>query len=210
VSYYSSSKCTRGSPGSACQCFNCTRNGNASTDCDAKVDSSVTARTITRYNCVSWVDNKFPFGSEFSWDSTGQEEEFVFGRFFDTPKSNALANLTLAAILAYCPSAATWAHNGGCWSWGDTGNNAKWVQSKERVTGHYRTTLNAIPIQRQWLLDPDDIYLLPIFIGSASLHMAMIDSDGAAAMGHHLDPTIQVRCFVLCVLSGCLCLLNGC
>ena len=31
---------------------------------------------------VCKVDNPFPFGSEFAWDSTGQEEEYVWGRFF--------------------------------------------------------------------------------------------------------------------------------
>ena len=42
----------------------------------------------------------------------------------------------------------------------------------------------------EWLINPDDWYLLPPFIGSASLHMATIDEDGAAAMGFHLNPKI--------------------
>lgn len=40
--------------------------------------------------------------------------------------ADALANLTLAAILAYLPSVPHWAYNGGCPSWGDLSNNAKW------------------------------------------------------------------------------------
>jgi hypothetical protein len=43
-----------------------------------------------------------------------------------TLKGDALANLTLAAILAYVPSTPHWAYNGAAWSWDDTGNNAKW------------------------------------------------------------------------------------
>lgn len=105
-------------------------------------------------------------------------------------KADALADLVLQAILAYMPSVPHWAYNGGCWSWGDTGNNAKWTLGPERITGHYRTTLNAIPALRQFMQDPDDFYLLPPSIGSATLHIAMIDSDGAAAMGLHLDPAI--------------------
>ena len=73
-----------------------------------------------RYNCISWTDNPFPFGSEFSWDSTGQEEDYVWGRYFGATaedrdrKTNgvaaadALANLTLAAVLAYVPSTPHW------------------------------------------------------------------------------------------------------
>ena len=73
---------------------------------------------------MSWVANPFPFGSEFSWDSTGQEETYIWGRYFGQidplresggaktaavrglAAADALANLTLAAVLAYMPSGA--------------------------------------------------------------------------------------------------------
>lgn len=32
------------------------------------------------YRCRPWTDNEFPFGSEFAWDSTGQEEIYVWGK----------------------------------------------------------------------------------------------------------------------------------
>ena len=32
------------------------------------------------YSCRPWAANRFPFGSEFAWDSTGQEEIYVWGR----------------------------------------------------------------------------------------------------------------------------------
>ena len=97
--------------------------------------------------------------------------------------ADALAGLTLSAILAYVPSTPHWAYNGAAWSWGDTGNNAKW---SERVAGHY-TTLNAIPmmqsttcIRRSISPRPDD--------RRSILHMATIDARGAASMGFHLAP----------------------
>ena len=100
---------------------------------------------------------------------------------------DVLANLTLAAILAYLPQAPHWAYNGAAWSWGDTGNNAKWTAA-ERVAGHYRVTLNAIPMRMEWMMNPDDFYLLEPTIGAATMHMTTIDSDGAASMGLHLNP----------------------
>jgi hypothetical protein len=33
------------------------------------------------YTCAPWAANEFPFGSEFAWDSTGQEEIYVWGRW---------------------------------------------------------------------------------------------------------------------------------
>jgi len=62
--------------------------------------------------------------SEFAWDSTGQEEDYVWGRYFGAiaedrdsksggdASADALANLTLSAVLAYVPSTPHWAYNG--------------------------------------------------------------------------------------------------
>ena len=61
------------------------------------------------------------YGSEFSWDSTGQEEAYVWGRYFNQSK---LADTVLDAILAYDPSVPSWAYNGAALSYGDVGNNA--------------------------------------------------------------------------------------
>ncbi len=196
VTYYSSAACKPG----PCTCYNCTHgSGNTTTDCPT---DPAHARTVTVYQCVAWVNNPFPFGSEFAWDSTGQEEEYVWGRYFGgisptredpssagLPSADALANLTLTAILAYLPSVANWGYNGAAWSWGDTSNNAKWSDNR-RVSGHYRVTLNALPVLQQYYMTPDDFELLPVAIGAASLHLATIDADGASSMGFHLDPAI--------------------
>lgn len=32
------------------------------------------------YSCRPWTANRFPFGSEFAWDSTGQEEIYIWGK----------------------------------------------------------------------------------------------------------------------------------
>ena len=58
------------------------------------------------------------------------------------------------------------------------------------MSGHYRVTLNALPVLREYYLKPDDWYLLPVAIGAASQHVTTIDGHGAPAMGFHLDPAI--------------------
>ena len=57
------------SPVTAClwwlQCHNCTYNtGNSTTDCPNDPHS----RKIAVFNCISWSENPFPFGSEFAWE----------------------------------------------------------------------------------------------------------------------------------------------
>jgi hypothetical protein len=195
VTYYSAGSCNMHG-NTNCPCHNCTHGtGNTTTDCP---DDPSHARKITKYHCISWAENPFPFGSEFSWDSTGQEEDYILGRYFGetaqdrdgkakAASADALANLTLSAVLAYVPSTPHWAYNGAALSWGDTGNNAKWPAAG-RIAGHYRTTLNALPMMHEYMTYPDDLYLLGPTVGAASLHMATIDSRGAASMGFHLAP----------------------
>eukprot|EP00729_Bicosta_minor_P005253 gene5253-10386_t len=184
VTFYGSAP---GRASGACSYDACTYNtGNATTDCP----DPTTSRAVAVYHCVSWANNpavvKQQQHPEDDKATSGTQAVVTKG----AAAADALANLTLAAILAYLPSVPHWAYNGGCPSWGDLSNNAKWTIGVERVTGHYRTTLNAIPAMNEWLINPDDWYLLPPFIGSASLHMATIDEDGAAAMGFHLNPKI--------------------
>ena len=195
VTYYSPGSCSQHG-NTQCPCMNCTYGtGNTTTDCPAEPHS----RKITKYTCISWAANPFPFGSEFAFDTTGQEEDYVWGRYFGTTsadrdgadsadgggggatRADALANLTLAAVLAYVPSTPHWAYNGAAWSVCD-------VNPCERLAGHYRTTLNAIPLLEEYYRNPDDLYLLAPAIGAASLHMATIDANGAASMGFHLSP----------------------
>lgn len=45
-----------------------------------------------------------------------------------------------------------------------------------------------MPMMEEYLLNPDDHYLLAPTVGAASLHMATIDARGAASMGFHLSP----------------------
>ena len=75
----SGAACPHGT-GGACNCTNCTAGGTGPLACPSnEAKTAGVDRTIVFYECDAWVDNPFPFGSEFAWDSTGQEEEYVWG-----------------------------------------------------------------------------------------------------------------------------------
>lgn len=68
--YFSSEVCPKSdnSPFQTCNCTNCTSDPTTNPCRDVK-----NLTTGVRLQCKSWADNPFPYGSEFSWDSTGQE-----------------------------------------------------------------------------------------------------------------------------------------
>jgi len=127
-------------------------------------------------------------GSEFAWDTTGQEEAYVWGRYFD---AKVLADSALNQILAYTPLVPNFAWHGSAYGMGDFGNNGyvRFNGGTERVLQHYRSGLNSIPSLEAFLHDPSDLYLLRLAAGSISGVLANIDEDGAASMGFHADPS---------------------
>lgn len=65
--------------------------------------------------------------------------------------NETVARKTVDHILSYMRSSATWAYNGGSRSWGDVGNNGKYLAtfgtgSQDRGQMHYRSGLNMIPL----------------------------------------------------------------
>ena len=118
ITYYSKAACPHSdnSPFQACRCTNCTTARDGTNPCSGRPNTT----TGVVYHCKSFGDNPLPYGSEFSWDSTGQEEAYVWGRYFNQTK---LADRVLNAVLAYDPSTPSWAFNGGSLSYGDVGNN---------------------------------------------------------------------------------------
>lgn len=153
-----------------------------------------------------------------------QEEAYIWGRYFN---QSSLADTVLNAILAYDPAVPSWAYNGASLSYGDVGNNAydPWNATThsvsyplgsgtERVSGHYRAGLNAVPLLAEYKRNPDGMYLLRLAVGGITNCLPNIgarlrnppllssrdlqtnlnrtavsaDADGAASMGFHLSP----------------------
>ena len=55
-------------------------------------------------------------GSEFAWDTTGQEEAYIWGVYFNITE---LAQSALNQILAYTPLVPNWAWHGSAYGDGD-------------------------------------------------------------------------------------------
>ena len=128
-------------------------------------------------------------GSEFAWDTTGQEEAYVWGAWFggESRPAAALAASALDQILAYTPLVPNWAWHGSAFGMGDFGNNG-FYRGSGRVLQHYRSGLNSIPSTEAFLSDPSDLYLLRLAAGSIGGVLTNIDEDGANGMAFHGAP----------------------
>eukprot|EP00873_Tetraselmis_striata_P027364 jgi/Tetstr1/447628/TSEL_034988.t1 len=143
-----------------------------------------------RLRADAWAEEQFPYGSEFNFDTTGQEEVYVWLSYFGHTRPAAR---TLEAILGYMRSLPNWAWNGGARSMGDLGNNGKWFVNRgvERGLMHYRAGLNMIPLIEAYRADPDDTLLLEIAMGAMSGQLANIDESGAPSMMFHSFPFVN-------------------
>jgi len=141
-----------------------------------------------------WNQQEFPYGSEFNWDTTGQEECAIWGAFFNSTNEmyGGLDDRVVDAILAFQPSTWNWAWHGSAEGWGDFGNNAKWMITGgwEREGQHYRAGLNSIPLGERFRRNPDELYLLEVTMGAITGTLTNIDEDGAPSMGFHLHPFV--------------------
>ncbi|BCM93348.1 hypothetical protein IAD21_05239 [Abditibacteriota bacterium] len=134
-----------------------------------------------------WARLRFPFGSEMPWDSTGQEEVYSWSKYFDNDDK---AQVTLDAITAYLPTVPNWAYNGAGRRYFDEAvNNTRWPDVV-RITNHYGSPLNAIPVLDAFRRNPSDIYLLRTGYAGAQQPLANIDNEGFASGNFDADPAI--------------------
>ena len=63
-----------------------------------------------RSRAEKWANETFPYGSEFNFDTTGQEEVYIWLTYFNY---TAEAQRTLDAVLSYMRTFPNWAYNGG-------------------------------------------------------------------------------------------------
>merc|ERR1712070_987628 len=63
-----------------------------------------------RKRAEGWAAQEYPYGSEFSFDTTGQEEVVVWLKYFADTANNwtAAAKRTVDHILSYMRSSPTW------------------------------------------------------------------------------------------------------
>lgn len=149
------------------------------TDMADKLESLMKKRTI------HWSTLKYPFGSEMPWDSTGQEEVYIWSLFFGFEEK---AEVTLNAILAYMPAIPGWAYNGNARRYWDFLYAGK-TQRVERMIHHYGSALNAIPVLTEFRRIPDDLYLLRVGYGGLMGSISNITEEGFAPSAFHAFPS---------------------
>lgn len=132
-----------------------------------------------------WASLSYPFGSEMSWDSTGQEEVYMWSKYFGFDEKAAV---TLKAILAYMPTIPHWAYNGNARRYWDFLYGGK-LSRYERMIHHYGSGLNAIPVLSQFRQTPDDLYLLRVGYGGVLGTLSNITEEGFAPCAFHSFPT---------------------
>jgi hypothetical protein len=144
-----------------------------------------------------WNGADNPAGSEFAWDTTGQEEVAVWGAWFDASDDGwmhgELNDRTVDSILAYMAPVPTWAHSGAAYGMGDFSNNGLWMVTNgwEREGGHYRAGLNSIPVIERYRAHPDDFHLLLTGVAGITAVTPNLGPDGAPSMAFHTHPFIM-------------------
>lgn len=145
--------------------------------------SNLEAKMKERTN--HWKALDYPFGSEMPWDSTGQEEVYMWSDYFGYDEK---ADVTLNAILAYMPTMPHWAYNGNARRYWDFLYGGK-LSRVERQIHHYGSSLNAIPVLKQYRKKPEDLYLLKVGYGGLLGGISNITEDGFGSAAFHSYPT---------------------
>ncbi|RZL15000.1 MAG: hypothetical protein EOO89_15205, partial [Pedobacter sp.] len=132
-----------------------------------------------------WRTLNYPFGSEMPWDSTGQEEVYMWSDYF---KYRDKAEVTLNAILGYMPTVPHWGYNGSARRYWDFLYGGK-LSRVERQLHHYGSGLNAIPVLNEFRSKPDDLYILRVGYGGLLGSVANITEDGFGPAAFHAWPS---------------------
>jgi hypothetical protein len=132
-----------------------------------------------------WRTLQYPFGSEMPWDSTGQEEVYMWTNYFGY---NDKADVTLNAILAYVPAVPHWGYNGSARRYWDFLYGGK-LPRVERQLHHYGSALNAIPLLTAYRKNPADFYLLRTGYAGAMGALANVTQDGFGPAAFHSYPS---------------------
>ena len=148
-------------------------------------DLAANLEKIMKGRADHWATLSYPFGSEMSWDSTGQEEVYMWSKYFGFDEK---AMVTLKAILAYMPTVPHWAYNGNARRYWDFLYGGK-LSRYERMIHHYGSGLNAIPVLSQFRQTPADLYLLRVGYGGVMGTLSNITEEGFAPCASHSFPT---------------------
>lgn len=148
------------------------------------------ADELEKYNktrMAIWKSLKYPYGSEMPWDTTGQEEVYLWARHFG---ETASADTTLKAVRAYTPIVPNWGYNGSSRRYFDSacyGHRALLARELQ----HYGASLNAIPLLDAFRRDGHNLDLLRAGYAGANGVLCNIDSRGRSSMCFLADPAVM-------------------
>ncbi|MFT8308466.1 DUF5695 domain-containing protein [Acetobacter malorum] len=134
-----------------------------------------------------WKGQRYPYGSEMAWDSTGQPEVYAWLRYFG---DTAQAEETRDAILAYDPALPSWGYNGNARRYWDFLYAGK-IARIERQIHHYGSALNAVPLFSAFQAQPTDFYMLRVAYGGLMGALTNIDQQGFGAAAFHSAPDVM-------------------
>jgi len=140
--------------------------------------------TVMHQRAEHWKSLDYPFGSEMPWDSTGQEEVYLWSRYFGFDDKT---RVTLNAILAYMPTLPHWGYNGSARRYWDFVYGGK-LSRIERQLHHYGSALNAIPVLTAYRDHPQDFYLLRVGHAGMMGALANVTADGFGPAAFHSYP----------------------
>ena len=132
-----------------------------------------------------WRSQKYPFGSEMAWDSTGQEEVYAWTRYFGDEEK---AKVCVDAILGYMPTLPSWGYNGCARRFWDFVYGGAKIDRVERMIHHYGSSLNSIPVLAEYRRHPEDFHLLRIGHAGSLGPLGNIDQEGFPSMAFHSFP----------------------
>jgi len=132
-----------------------------------------------------WSGQRYPYGSEMAWDSTGQEEVFAWMRYFGYDQQ---ATTALDSVVGYMPTVPHWGYNGAARRYWDFIYAGAPGASYERQLHHYGSGLNAIPALTRYRDDPSDFHLLRIGYAGTMGALTNIDRDGFGSVAFHSFP----------------------
>ncbi|TWR26267.1 hypothetical protein FPZ42_11640 [Mucilaginibacter achroorhodeus] len=152
---------------------------------EGKKEMAATLEAEMNKRALHWKTLKYPFGSEMPWDSTGQEEVYMWSSYFGMADK---ADVTLNAILAYAPAVPHWGYNGSARRYWDFVFGGKLARI-ERQLHHYGSALNSIPLLTAYRRSPQDFYLLRTGYAGTMGALANITKDGFGPAAFHSYPS---------------------
>lgn len=152
---------------------------------EGMLEEAAKLEKVMKARADHWRSLEYPFGSEMPWDSTGQEEVYMWSNYFGYEDK---AKVTLDAILAYMPVMPHWAYNGNARRYWDFLYGGK-LQRVERMIHHYGSALNAIPVLTDYRKNPADFYLLRAGYAGLMGAISNITQEGFAPAAFHAYPS---------------------